>query len=90
MLGRQIINLLNSNWYDRLTNELFRFKCRNCETVSCMDCGKDFWGDDYVQHNKCISEQEKYQGTPTDYKGTTQSRTEFAVGIKRAESNGKI
>ncbi|KAF0314523.1 Cell growth-regulating nucleolar protein [Amphibalanus amphitrite] len=25
-----------------------------------MDCGKDFWGEDYKQHNKCISEEAKY------------------------------
>ncbi len=27
-----------------------------------MDCGKDFYGDEYVEHTKCISEAEKYQG----------------------------
>ncbi|XP_060072978.1 cell growth-regulating nucleolar protein-like [Ylistrum balloti] len=37
-------------------------KCRRCEVVSCVDCGKDFWGDDYQSHNKCISEEEKYSG----------------------------
>lgn len=28
-----------------------------------MDCGKDFYGDEYASHTKCISEAEKYQGT---------------------------
>ncbi|KAG5264106.1 hypothetical protein AALO_G00272200 [Alosa alosa] len=37
-------------------------KCRNCEVLSCIDCGKDFWGDDYKDHNKCISEDQKYGG----------------------------
>ncbi|XP_069868388.1 cell growth-regulating nucleolar protein isoform X2 [Dipodomys merriami] len=36
--------------------------CRNCECLSCIDCGKDFWGDDYKSHVKCISEDQKYGG----------------------------
>ncbi|KAI6056256.1 LYAR [Marmota monax] len=36
--------------------------CRNCECLSCIDCGRDFWGDDYKNHVKCISEDQKYGG----------------------------
>ncbi|XP_053560118.1 cell growth-regulating nucleolar protein [Bombina bombina] len=36
--------------------------CRNCQCLSCIDCGKDFWGDDYKEHLKCISEDQKYGG----------------------------
>ncbi|XP_013815397.1 cell growth-regulating nucleolar protein [Apteryx mantelli] len=36
--------------------------CRSCHCLSCMDCGKDFWGDDYKDHVKCISEDQKYGG----------------------------
>ncbi|KAG9345444.1 hypothetical protein JZ751_008588 [Albula glossodonta] len=36
--------------------------CRGCEILSCIDCGKDFWGDDYKNHIKCISEDQKYGG----------------------------
>uniref|UniRef100_H3C118 Cell growth-regulating nucleolar protein n=1 Tax=Tetraodon nigroviridis TaxID=99883 RepID=H3C118_TETNG len=36
--------------------------CRKCQVLSCIDCGKDFWGDDYKNHNKCISEDQKYGG----------------------------
>uniref|UniRef100_A0A8C0KDJ1 Cell growth-regulating nucleolar protein n=1 Tax=Canis lupus dingo TaxID=286419 RepID=A0A8C0KDJ1_CANLU len=43
--------------------------CRNCECLSCMDCGKDFWGDDYNHHVKCISEEQKYGGK--GYEGKT-------------------
>ncbi|CAG0900979.1 unnamed protein product [Darwinula stevensoni] len=39
-----------------------RFQCPNCVAVSCMDCGKDFWGEEYSQHTKCITEEEKYEG----------------------------
>ena len=27
-----------------------------------MDCGKDFYGEEYAEHTSCISEAEKYQG----------------------------
>ena len=37
-------------------------ECRNCEVLSCMDCGKDFYGEEYASHTSCISEAEKYQG----------------------------
>jgi cell growth-regulating nucleolar protein len=30
--------------------------------LSCIDCGKDFFGDGYAAHTSCISEAEKYQG----------------------------
>ncbi|XP_033102813.1 cell growth-regulating nucleolar protein-like [Anneissia japonica] len=35
-------------------------QCRQCEVLSCMDCGQDFVGDGYKEHTKCISENEKY------------------------------
>ncbi|XP_008407746.1 cell growth-regulating nucleolar protein [Poecilia reticulata] len=37
-------------------------KCRGCQVLSCIDCGKDFWGEDYQNHTKCISEDQKYGG----------------------------
>nr|XP_023439618.2 cell growth-regulating nucleolar protein isoform X2 [Dasypus novemcinctus] len=43
--------------------------CRNCECLSCIDCGKDFWGNDYRNHVKCISEDQKYGGK--GYEGKT-------------------
>uniref|UniRef100_A0A3Q3Q463 Uncharacterized protein n=1 Tax=Monopterus albus TaxID=43700 RepID=A0A3Q3Q463_MONAL len=36
--------------------------CRGCNVLSCIDCGKDFWGGDYKNHIKCISEDQKYGG----------------------------
>jgi len=38
------------------------FQCRNCQFLSCIDCGKDFWGNDYQSHSKCVSEDQKYGG----------------------------
>ncbi|XP_052771794.1 cell growth-regulating nucleolar protein-like [Mya arenaria] len=37
-------------------------KCRSCNVLSCLDCGKDFCGNEYEQHTKCVSEEEKYSG----------------------------
>lgn len=37
-------------------------KCHGCRVLSCIDCGNDFRGDDYKNHNKCISEDQKYGG----------------------------
>uniref|UniRef100_A0A8C5LWZ7 Cell growth-regulating nucleolar protein n=1 Tax=Leptobrachium leishanense TaxID=445787 RepID=A0A8C5LWZ7_9ANUR len=42
--------------------EKHRSICRNCQCLSCIDCGKDFWGEDYKNHLKCISEDQKYGG----------------------------
>lgn len=36
--------------------------CRGCSCLSCIDCGKDFWGEDYKSHLRCISEDQKYGG----------------------------
>lgn len=36
--------------------------CRGCQVLSCIDCGKDFCGEDYKNHVKCISEDQKYGG----------------------------
>lgn len=40
----------------------YQSRCRNCNMLSCVDCGKDFYGDSYKEHIKCISEEEKYSG----------------------------
>ncbi|XP_022091720.1 cell growth-regulating nucleolar protein-like isoform X2 [Acanthaster planci] len=45
-------------------------ECHSCEVLSCMDCGKDFVGNDYKYHTKCISENEKYGGK--DYRATAK------------------
>lgn len=36
-------------------------RCRSA-SVSCIDCSKDFWGNEYDKHTSCISEAEKYSG----------------------------
>jgi len=40
----------------------YNFKCRRCSVLTCVDCQKDFPGDAYKEHTKCITEDEKYGG----------------------------
>ena len=40
----------------------YQTKCPACNVLCCLDCGKNFHGDDYKDHTSCISEAEKYQG----------------------------
>ena len=42
-------------------------RCYDCASVSCVDCGVSFWGNDYRKHTTCISEAERYE--KTIYKG---------------------
>lgn len=42
--------------------EKHKFRCRKDISVSCMDCFKDFYEDDYQTHAICISEAERYSG----------------------------
>ncbi|XP_077543837.1 uncharacterized protein LOC144155968 isoform X4 [Haemaphysalis longicornis] len=37
-------------------------KCRDCNLLTCIDCNKDFWGDAYKEHIKCVTEAERYGG----------------------------
>ncbi|XP_070541035.1 cell growth-regulating nucleolar protein-like isoform X2 [Ptychodera flava] len=38
----------------------YQTKCPQCEVLSCLDCGKEFYGDEYNSHIRCITEDEKY------------------------------
>ncbi|XP_075986672.1 uncharacterized protein LOC142983595 [Anticarsia gemmatalis] len=41
----------------------YLIKCRNrSPNLSCMDCFKDFYGQEYDAHIKCITEEERYSG----------------------------
>jgi len=37
-------------------------RCRRCDSVSCVDCGVSFFGDDYRKHTSCMTEAERYEG----------------------------
>jgi len=38
-------------------------KCRNCNVLTCIDCLKDFYGDEYLTHTQCMSEEQRYSKT---------------------------
>ena len=40
----------------------YEFHCRRTPFVSCVDCFKDFRGEEYVAHTKCVTEAERYGG----------------------------
>jgi len=42
------------------TVEKHLWKCKNCYLLTCIDCLKDFYGDDYKSHNQCMSEDQRY------------------------------
>eukprot|EP00092_Neocalanus_flemingeri_P032156 GFUD01034948.1.p1 GENE.GFUD01034948.1~~GFUD01034948.1.p1 ORF type:complete len:482 (+),score=205.87 GFUD01034948.1:70-1446(+) len=35
-------------------------KCRKCTMLTCIDCLKDFYGDEYKTHMSCMSEEQRY------------------------------
>jgi len=35
-------------------------KCRNCSMLTCIDCCKDFYGDEYKTHTQCMTEEQRY------------------------------
>ncbi|XP_067325058.1 cell growth-regulating nucleolar protein [Anolis sagrei] len=70
--------------------------CRNCQCLSCMDCGKDFWGDDYKSHVKCLSEDQKYGGKGFEaktHKGDVKQQEwiqKIHEAIKKTNINPKV
>ncbi|KAF7997098.1 hypothetical protein HCN44_005375 [Aphidius gifuensis] len=43
----------------------YQFQCRSRSlgiSLTCVDCFKDFFGDQYDEHTKCITEAERYGG----------------------------
>uniref|UniRef100_A0A1E1XGJ3 Putative cell growth-regulating nucleolar protein n=1 Tax=Amblyomma aureolatum TaxID=187763 RepID=A0A1E1XGJ3_9ACAR len=52
-------------------------KCRSCNMLTCIDCNKDFWGDAYKEHTKCVTEAERYGGKnfkPPVFKGEVKQQ----------------
>lgn len=40
----------------------YQFQCRTTPFLTCVDCFKDFRGEEYISHTKCITEAERYGG----------------------------
>ncbi|XP_075222056.1 uncharacterized protein LOC142324869 [Lycorma delicatula] len=76
----------------------YSYECRNHPYVTCVDCLKDFRGNEYVAHTECITEDQKYGGkgfvpkTPPSVKkrATWLSSVESALeipGLTPAQKN---
>ncbi|PIK43439.1 putative E3 ubiquitin-protein ligase RBBP6 [Apostichopus japonicus] len=67
-------------------------KCRACEVLSCLDCGKDFHGDAYKEHTSCISEDQKYGGKnfkATPHKGAVKQNS-WIETVREASMNASL
>ncbi|KOC63246.1 Cell growth-regulating nucleolar protein [Habropoda laboriosa] len=40
----------------------YEFHCRTAQFLTCVDCFKDFRGEEYIAHTKCVTEAERYGG----------------------------
>lgn len=68
-----------------------KFQCRNFQFVSCIDCQKDFWGNEFDSHIKCITEDQKYGGTnyvQKEFKGEKKQEA-WINHIQTAVANAK-
>ncbi|XP_075532860.1 uncharacterized protein LOC142566038 [Dermacentor variabilis] len=66
-------------------------KCRSCNMLTCIDCNKDFWGDAYKEHIKCVTEAERYGGKnfkPQVFKGEVKQQEWTELLSKIIETQG--
>lgn len=78
--------------------EKHRRRCHNCHILSCVDCNKDFRGNDYQQHTKCVSEEQRYSGKnfkpkPNANKGELKQELwtqQVQEAIRKANNNSRL
>jgi len=46
----------------------YQFSCRRCESLTCVDCRKQFWGDEFVAHTQCITDEDFKYGLVGEHK----------------------
>lgn len=46
----------------------YQFNCRRCESLTCVDCKKQFWGDEYAAHTQCITDEDFKYGLVGEHK----------------------
>ena len=71
-------------------------KCRACWVLTCLDCNKDFAGEAFREHVRCISEAEKYQGklfkgvkgSQYGKKAKNDPQARFMAKVRRAAASG--
>ncbi|KAJ8934700.1 hypothetical protein NQ318_009575 [Aromia moschata] len=50
----------------------YAFMCKTAKSLTCVDCFKDFRGEEYVVHTKCLTEDERYAAKGTYVNGITK------------------
>ncbi|KAJ8980240.1 hypothetical protein NQ317_003748 [Molorchus minor] len=55
----------------------YAFACRKSKSLTCVDCFKDFRGEEYVVHTKCITEDERYAAKGTYVNGIVKKGENF-------------
>ncbi|KAJ8927567.1 hypothetical protein NQ314_019950 [Rhamnusium bicolor] len=50
----------------------YAFVCRTIKSLTCVDCFKDFRGEEYVSHVKCLTEDERYAAKGTYVNGNVK------------------
>jgi cell growth-regulating nucleolar protein len=71
-----------------------KFECRNASVFTCIDCSKNFSGQDLENHTSCKTEAEKYFGKFYDSKKKSGAdkwkgwKNEIKYVLKNAEADG--
>lgn len=68
-------------------------QCYGCDYVTCIDCNKDFWGNDYKAHTSCVSEAERYGkvgAAVKENKGEVKQRLWCEKVDQLTSSSGKL
>jgi cell growth-regulating nucleolar protein len=63
------------------------FKCRSCNSVTCVDCSVTFFENDYAAHIVCISEAEKYEKSLFKAKTKVNPQDAWMEQVGRAVSD---
>lgn len=66
-------------------------RCRDCWVLTCVDCSKDFEGEEFRKHTSCVTEAEKYQGKLYQAKKKKKNPQEqFLEAVETAASDTSV
>ena len=78
-----ICNACGDSLKKQQVDKHLQFACRRGQTISCVDCSKDFTAQSYKEHIKCFTEDEKYSAKgyqPKVNKGQVKQEQWIEVG----------
>ncbi|XP_017779055.1 PREDICTED: uncharacterized protein C16C10.8 [Nicrophorus vespilloides] len=58
----------------------YQFSCKRGKNLTCVDCHKDFLGDAYGEHIRCVSEADRYSA-----KGSSIKQSEIPKGEQKQQ-----